>query len=526
MATTLRWNSYRYFPYERNLAVREVEALCGERPEIGDDAARVSVTLTPKVARRLTYFASVESSRGISSPDQARFEASFHANGSGASQSRRQVTRYSSHGLHEYRGKFNPQIVRAIGNILRLPASAFVLDPFCGSGTVLLESAHMGWDAVGIDSNPLAVEIAHAKLAAFHLSARELNESFEAVSLPLTCSLPPTDRAWTAQELVSYAGAHWEKALPNFGYLSKWFPISVLAQVSAILQAIDSRMPRRLRGIFRVMLSDILRSVSWQDPGDLRIRRRKVADENYPAVEVFLKSAGRKIRNMTALGPLKRGVRRAKQVAVLGDSRHAESCVAGSMRAMKRRRFDGAICSPPYATALPYIDTQRLSLCTLGMIAGNQIRHQERRLIGNREIATSERKELEQALSQNDAALSAGAIALCKDMLEAASDQGNGFRRKNMPALTYKYFMDMAQVFVGVARLLKKRAPFAMIVGQNQTHLGGSLFVIDTPQHLSEIAERNGFQVREIIELDTYQRFGIHHRNSIRKESLVVLDAV
>src|SRR5205814_1650952 len=73
-----------------------------------------------------------------------------------------QPTRYSAHGLHDFRGKFNPQIVRAIGNLLALDEGACVLDPFCGSGTTLLEGAHIGWNVAGVDLNPLVVLISFA----------------------------------------------------------------------------------------------------------------------------------------------------------------------------------------------------------------------------------------------------------------------------------------------------------------------------------------------------------------------------
>jgi site-specific DNA-methyltransferase (cytosine-N4-specific) len=46
-----------------------------------------------------------------------------------------------AHGLHEYKGKFNPQIVSSILNILEVNEKSKILEPFCGSGTTLYESA-------------------------------------------------------------------------------------------------------------------------------------------------------------------------------------------------------------------------------------------------------------------------------------------------------------------------------------------------------------------------------------------------
>ncbi len=45
-------------------------------------------------------------------------------------------------------------------------AGDVVLDPFCGSGTTLVAAKHLGRRWIGIDSNPQAIEIARARLAA------------------------------------------------------------------------------------------------------------------------------------------------------------------------------------------------------------------------------------------------------------------------------------------------------------------------------------------------------------------------
>jgi DNA modification methylase len=45
------------------------------------------------------------------------------------------------------------------------PPGGIVLDPFCGSGSTLLAADREGFEAVGIDSDPHAIEIARCRLA-------------------------------------------------------------------------------------------------------------------------------------------------------------------------------------------------------------------------------------------------------------------------------------------------------------------------------------------------------------------------
>jgi site-specific DNA-methyltransferase (cytosine-N4-specific) len=115
----LVWNDYRYLPYERDLAMREAARISTSAPKPIAGGILIQLDRPPDVCRRLTYFREVllsDTGTRIES-DQARLEASSKAAKNGTltlfateSRSSRQSTRYSAHGLHEYKGKFNPQI--------------------------------------------------------------------------------------------------------------------------------------------------------------------------------------------------------------------------------------------------------------------------------------------------------------------------------------------------------------------------------------------------------------------------------
>lgn len=67
----------------------------------------------------------------------------------------------SIHGIYPYRGKMSP--LDAAQVISQLPRKSMLLDPFCGTGTILYEAQQHGLQAVGIDNNPLACTIARGK---------------------------------------------------------------------------------------------------------------------------------------------------------------------------------------------------------------------------------------------------------------------------------------------------------------------------------------------------------------------------
>ena len=69
----------------------------------------------------------------------------------------RSVNQYLTHWIYPYKGKFHPQMIRALLNIIGLKEGDTILDPFSGSGTTALESQLLGINFIGIDISPLCV---------------------------------------------------------------------------------------------------------------------------------------------------------------------------------------------------------------------------------------------------------------------------------------------------------------------------------------------------------------------------------
>lgn len=69
----------------------------------------------------------------------------------------RSVNQYLTHWIYPYKGKFHPQMIRALLNIIGVKEGDTVLDPFCGSGTVALEAQLLGINFIGFDISPLCV---------------------------------------------------------------------------------------------------------------------------------------------------------------------------------------------------------------------------------------------------------------------------------------------------------------------------------------------------------------------------------
>lgn len=93
----------------------------------------------------------------------------------------RGLDRALTHGFHSYAGRMHPSMARVAIGAWSQPADA-ILDPFCGSGTVLVEAMAAGRRATGCDASPLAVALATVRTSVLDAGKRRrLVEMAEAI---------------------------------------------------------------------------------------------------------------------------------------------------------------------------------------------------------------------------------------------------------------------------------------------------------------------------------------------------------
>ena len=514
--------AYRMWAHEAVLRHREIEALTGYRPENGSGTEPVVVHVDqPAVwaVRRLTFTKDyVVGSPGVAGAPEILPQSTWQAaleNGVTAAgvYAKRKDPKYVTHGLHPFKGKFYPQIAKSLLNISGAQLGDRVLDPFCGSGTTLLEGMLNGFETYGCDLNPLAAKIARAKTAVLTIPRDVTDHAMRALSerVARRISSVPTCLDQFPQ------GTHDE--------LSRWFARPVLYKLNWVLEQIRLIGHETLVEFFEVILSSIIRDVSQQEPADLRVRRRKKPLDDAPVLELFgeqVREAHRRLRKYWGIAGRQPG-HLIPAVVRTGDSRTAEAMEALGLGS------DSVKCvvtSPPYATALPYIDTDRLSLLALmghqsGVRAGL-----ERNLTGSREIRRAARGAAEVALCSRSAtdSLPTGVVQALRRIHRANRQCDVGCRRENMAALLWRYFVDMRDNLVQVQRVLAPGRRAFYVVGNGRTRAGERWVVIDTCRHLTEIGIMAGLRHVESIGIDVTTENRMHVRNAITKNSILVFE--
>jgi len=218
----------------------------------------------------------------------------------------RSVNQYLTHWIYPYKGKFHPQMIRALLNIIGLKEGDIVLDPFIGSGTTALEAQLLGINCLGIDISPLCV-----------LQSKVKTESEEAID--------------EIEDIKKNIANKINRNLFN-------------QENESFLQMIDSLANEKVKNFYKMAY---LVAVS-----DNARRGRNFEHSFYKNLELMIKSV-RDFRHIARELNLKLGQAEIKT----GDSRNLP---------LENNSIDGIITSPPYSIALDYVSNDAHALKVLG----------------------------------------------------------------------------------------------------------------------------------------------------------------
>jgi site-specific DNA-methyltransferase (cytosine-N4-specific) len=520
-------------PFERELALRELacvaqsEVTSPNTPFAGDSQLYEVVThVHPnRLITSLAYWESITNGR-VDLTAQVKREATASmarnnitplqlplqlATSEQLKLPNRRVLRYGPHGIHEYRGKFFPQLVRALINIAGLRRDSLVLDPMSGSGTTAVEALLLHCRARGLDINPLSVLLSRTKCGLLSVSPDRLAEAY--LTLRAKILGLSHHQGHTALEWFSTLSEE------DRTYLRLWFAPEILSVLDAIMQAIQAVQEGAIRNYFMLALSNILRGVSWQKVDDLRVRKEVHPASAIDPIGDFVTELDRSVKTMLAFllndGPLAS----ANWCILEGDATTASRCFRSLVG-----RVDAIVTSPPYAMALPYLDTDRLSLCYLGLLPRSQHRKRDLQMIGNREVTESQRHGYWQYYEENKSLVPMDVQNLIEHVNNLNLTTEVGFRRRNLPALLAKYFIDMRAVFKEMMVLMRQGTPAYIVVGNNHTIAGGQRIEINTADLLGQIGESIGFRRKDAMPMDMLVSRSIFRKNAVGSESIMCLE--
>ncbi len=236
------------------------------------------------------------------------------------------------HGIHPYPCKFPAETARAYVS----DAVGVVLDPFCGSGTTLVEAARAGNATIGFDCNPVAVLITRFKLL-------EADRSFMA-----RCE----ERLADLERRSPFLALD-ERGLHDFPGRDHWFSPVVQRELAALLAWIHGHEDADVRIWLETALSAIVNRVSFQDSETRYVRTARDVQVG-STVTAFVRKAAELLAALRARGGVPGAPRRVEVADVLAGVPIADATV------------DLVVTSPPYANTMDYYLYHKQRMNVLG----------------------------------------------------------------------------------------------------------------------------------------------------------------
>ena len=271
----------------------------------------------------------------------------------------------ATHLLHSYPAKLLINIPLFFLRCGQVGPPGRLLDPFCGSGTVLVEGVLNGWHPAGADANPLARLITKAKLT--HIKTETIVEAIERISGT------PTVASAAFAPVVD---------------VDIWFSKPAQIQIGCLLDMIAREPEAEVRQFLQVCLSSCVRKASFADPRlSVPVRVKPGSEEwekasNPNVKELFSRAVNQNERRVAELSGIEPSLLRG--LSLLEDARGIcdEPGIVGDV--------DLVITSPPYVGAQKYVRASSLSIGWLGLAPGDKLRTLERSSIGREHYSQSE----------------------------------------------------------------------------------------------------------------------------------------
>ena len=324
------------------------------------------------------------------------------------------------HRLHPYKGKFIPQLVEYFLDLHtdKFKTETFfkqgdiVLDPFCGSGTTLVQSNELGINAIGVDISAFNALISNIKVKKVNLAllqshikdisqwlrkftAEQSNVEFEAKLAEYLNKYnnkyfpSPEFKIQIRKKEVdekTHAAKHEAIVLKKYRevielydiklkqanserFLDKWFVASVREEIEFVSKAIEKVESKEIRDVLTVMLSRTIRSCRATTHADLATlvepvtttyycaKHGKICKPLFTIVSWWERYAADTVKRLAEFDKLRTDT---AQICLNGDSTNIDIFAELEKRnkplaeLAKKQKIRGIFSSPPYVGLIDY----------------------------------------------------------------------------------------------------------------------------------------------------------------------------
>jgi DNA modification methylase len=365
------------------------------------------------------------------------------------------------HRWYRYSAGFSADWIKFVLDRAKKDGRTRVLDPFVGSGTVVLEAEAAQVEGIGAEAHPFVCRIAQTKLM---------------------WRTDPKTFAQHANDILEQAkrnGTH-ERVFPSL--LTKCFVLETLTQLEALRRAWkDQDDGSPASQLTWLVLLSILRecspvgTVQWQ-----YVLPKKTKAKSLDPIDAFRAKVMRFATDMT----IRQRSQHGPQGRVVEDDARRLSSVPNNWA-------DLVVTSPPYANNYDYADATRLEMTFFGELESWGCLQEQVR----RHLVRACTQHVAPLIKQTDSLIAAPILqpiaaelrSTCEKLAEVRHQYGG---KKQYHTMVAAYFLDMAQVWLALRRVTTTGGQACFVVGDSAPY--GIYVPVD--RWLGQLAVAAGFK--------------------------------
>jgi DNA modification methylase len=412
----------------------------------------------------------------------------------------------AAHDWYRFVLSYPPHLVRDY--LARFGASADkrVLDPFCGTGTTIVECKKLGVPSVGVEAHPMA-HFASATKVDWDVDPDELDNSSRCIAVAAASELE-------ADGIIDDPAPTLIAEMPHLKKLRKLSPEIEKLLLTNSISPLPLHKTLVLRDAIRAQGSERCRAHQLlalakalvTTVGNLEFGPEVgvgPAKPDAPVISRWLRLTHQMADDLRLLKPL---------TSAPAEAHHADSREIAKL--VNRNSVDIVITSPPYPNEKDYTRTTRLETVLLGFITSKKELQALKRTMVRSNTRGVYKGDDDHYLVADHSEIQRIAEAIEARRLELGKT--SGFERL-YAKVTKLYFGGMARHLAELRKILRPNAHLAYVVGDQASYLR---IMIRTGQLLASIAESLGYEVEGIDLFRT--RLATATREQLREEVVLL----
>jgi len=291
-----------------------------------------------------------------------------------------QDTKTYTHGFHTYPAMMIPQIAERLINTYKGKKAQLLFDPYCGTGTSLVEANIKGVNAIGTDLNPLARLIATAKTTIIDQQTVDLYlKDFNDFLFHYRFGIIKRDSV----------------VIPQFSNIDFWFSRVVKNDLAVVKQYIDSLEKEEIRNFFKVAFSQTIRDCSWTRKNEFKLYKMDGEKLKTFKPDVFL-SFEKALRN-NRQGLL--NLIEAKNNSSTSQVHAFNTVTTVPIDIISDKSVDIVVTSPPYGDSQTTVAYGQFSRLTNEWLGNENAQKVDSNLMGGKKYEAIEKFECSRTLN-------------------------------------------------------------------------------------------------------------------------------